>query len=482
MSDVLRYIPSPTGLEFHQDHNHYFRFVKGPVGSGKTSMAIMETWFASIRQAPDKSGRRKTRWLVVRKTYPELKSTVIKSFQSWLGSMLTVVYDIPIRGKIEQTLPDGTILDVEYVFIALDDEKAVAKLRSLEVTAAYISEASEIDYPVVEMIRTRIGRYPAVREDEHGKRIDGPTWRGIIAESNPPPLRSWIYNMFEVTRPANWKIYHQPAGLLYDAESDTYAPNPTAENIKYLEGGYQYYFDQVAGGRTEFIRVYVLGEYGMSFDGKPVWPMFTSSTHVHTSRIMPLPNVQVVVGMDYGLMPAAVFSQMGPMGQVSVMDALAPQDLTLEEFIVEHMLPLIQERYAQNRILIIGDPAGAARSALARANSFEVLRSFGLPVRPAVSNDPQLRNDAVAYFLNRPGGFIADPHCVDLIEAMAGGYRFKKRNSSDLDAGYKDKPEKNRHSHISDALAYQCLYFRTPALSAGSGQRTIAPPKKFLWA
>jgi hypothetical protein len=255
-----------------------------------------------------------------------------------------------------------------------------------------------------------------------------------------------------------------------------------AENIKYLEGGFQYYFDQVAGARQEFIRVYVLGQYGMSFDGKPVWPMFVSTTHVHTERLQPLPNVQVAIGMDYGLMPAATFTQMGPMGQIMVLDELTPQDLTLEEFIVDHMLPLIQARYAQNRLLVIGDPAGVQRSALARANSFEVLRSFGLPVRPAVSNDPKLRNDAVAYFLNRPGGMLIDPHCVDIVEAMAGGYRFKKRNSSDLDAGYKDRPEKNKHSHIADSLAYVSLYHRTPALGSGTGQRVLTPAKKFLWA
>lgn len=475
--EQINYTPSNTGILFHQDTESDFKFVMGPVGGGKTSMAIMETFFTSLRQAPDNQGRRRTRWVVIRNTFPELKSTVIKTFEAWLGGMTKVVYDTPIRANIRQPLPDNTVLEIEYIFLALDDEAAVKKLRSLEVTAALISEASEISEGVVEMLESRIGRYPAV--DAAGG-CDGATWSGILAESNPPSLRSWIYRVFEIERPKGYRMFKQPPALLFDPEApegEQYTPNPDAENIEYLAAGYDYYLKQLRRARPEFISVYILGQYGTSFDGKPVWPTFSQAKHVAVHPLQAHGFSPLVIGMDFGLMPSAIFTQLDPMGQMAVLAELSPQDITLEEFIAEHMLPLLQSRFFGQRPIVIGDPTGGSRSALAQMNSFQTLQQFGLVARPAPTNDPDMRIAAVNYFLQRDGGFIVDARCTTIIEAMLGGYRFKKRNPSDMDTTYKDRPEKNKFSHPSDALQYAALFHQFGARKGPQGQR-VRPPAK----
>jgi hypothetical protein len=440
-------------------------------------MAIMETFFTSLRQTPDALGRRRSRWVVIRNTFPELKSTVIKTFEAWLGDMTKVVYDTPIRAAVRQPLADGTSLEIEYIFLALDDASTAKKLRSLEVTGALISEASEISEDIVEMLESRIGRYPKV---DAAIGCEGATWSGVLAESNPPSLRSWIYRVFEVERPAGYRMFKQPAALLYDAEApegEQYSPNPDAENIQYLAAGYDYYTKQLRRARPEFINVYLMGQYGTSFDGKPVWPTFSQSRHVANHSLDSHGFSPLIIGMDFGLMPSAIFTQLDPMGQMAVLAELAPQDITLEEFIAEHLLPVLQSRFAGQRPIVIGDPTGGSRSALAQMNSFQTLQQFGIVARPAPTNDPDMRIAAVNYFLQRAGGFIVDPSCTTIIEAMLGGYRFKKRNPSDMDTTYKDRPEKNKFSHPADALQYAALFHQFGARKGPQGQR-VRPPAR----
>ena len=483
MSDVINYEPSPTGLSFHQDTDSFVRLILGPVGGGKTTMCCLEMFFAALRQEPDENGVRKMRWLVIRQSYPELKSTVIQTFEAWFGDMCRTVYDVPIRSNIKRPLPDGTTLDLQVWFIAMEDASSMKKLRSLEVTGAYISEASELSESVLMMLRTRVGRYPKKNEATGY----GPTWRGIIMESNPPPVKSWMYRLFETDRPERHRLYKQPPALLYDAEEseaagkDIYHPNPDAENVKYLDGGYDYYYRQIDGATREFVNVYVLGQYGTSFDGKPVFPQFSPHLHVARDPLEVVRSSPVIAGMDFGLQPAVVFTQMTPSGEVHVVDELAPQDVILDEMLEEHILPKVQAKFFGMSLMVIGDPAGLSRSAQSKLSSFETLRTYGIAARPAPTNDIQPRVEAVAHFLKRTSGLLINPSCEDLITAMSGGYRYAKRRSTSFESEYHDRPEKNKHSHIVDALQYAMLYHRFGNGSAGAKRK--APPRKgFLYA
>lgn len=482
MSEALNYEPSKTAMIMHADTTSEFKFVMGPVGGGKTSLAIMDVFFTALRQEPDWNGRRRTRWIVIRSTYPELKSTVIKTFEYWLGGMTRVVYDTPIRAQIVQPLADGTTLEVEFLFLALDDDKAVAKLRSLEATGALISEMSEMPQRVVEMLTTRIGRYPAV---DRRRNFAGPTWKGIIAESNPPSVRSWIYKLFEIKRPEGYRLFRQPPALLYDPSGNNgegeYLPNPEAENVMNLGAGYDYYFDQLKMATEEFIKVYILGEYGVSFEGRPVFPRFSQSTHVTRGPIAVANGPPIIVGMDFGLQPAAVFTQLQG-GTLCLLRELSPTDITLEDFILGHVIPTIQQNYRGHAVQIVGDPAGNQRSALATMNSFQMLRSFGLAAVPAISNDIALRLSSVEYFLARTGAFAVDPSCAAVIEALSGGYRYKKRNASDIDSDWKDTPEKNKHSHILDGCQYAALTHWKGSAIAHKVKRNLPPRRKFQYA
>lgn len=62
--------------------------IRGPIGSGKSVGCVLEMFRVAQQQEPNAQGVRKTRWACVRNTYPELKGTVIKTFQTWIPEQI----------------------------------------------------------------------------------------------------------------------------------------------------------------------------------------------------------------------------------------------------------------------------------------------------------------------------------------------------------------------------------------------------------
>ena len=63
--------------------NTFFRGIRGPVGSGKSVACSIEIFRRALLQEPDKSGKRKSRWAIIRNTNPQLRTTTIKTWLDW---------------------------------------------------------------------------------------------------------------------------------------------------------------------------------------------------------------------------------------------------------------------------------------------------------------------------------------------------------------------------------------------------------------
>lgn len=457
------YSPSPTGALFHAD-NSLVRCLLGNFGSGKSVTCVIELLRRGMEQAPDPRGVRNTRWAVIRSTYAELKTTTIETFMAWMEPYGKITYDSPIRWQSDTTrrMPDGTVLDMEVLFFPLDSPKDVRRLLSLELTGAWMNEARELPGNVISPLIGRLRGWPRREMDETGKVIfAGATWTGIIMDSNPPGERSWMYEKFEVERPRNWKMFKQP-GALIALPDGTYIPNPKAENIKNLEGGYEYYFRQLAGAKQDYIDVHILGKYGTSYAGKPVFRAYDEKIHLSATDLLPDSRTPIVVGMDFGLTPAALFTQMDRHGRVLILGELTPEDVLFEEFIDEHFIPYVNANFANHPIQVVGDPAGISRSALSQRTAFQMLKERGIAARPAPANDLGSRIDAVTHYLTRNNGFLVAPRCQTFREGMRGGYHYEMAQGSR--EVYKEIPVKNFVSHICDAGQYACLHYYRDAL------------------
>ena len=459
--EVQYYPPGPACESFHLDGS-FVRGLMGPVGSGKSTACCYEILVRGVQQQPGPDKIRRSRWAALRNTYPELKSTTIKTWMDWMKDIAVMKWDTPITSTIAiDNIGDGTGVEIEVLFIAIDRPEDVNKLRSLELTGAWINEASEMDKSVLDMCTQRIGRYPS-------KRVGGPSWTGVIMDTNPPDDDSWWYKLAEEDRPKGYKFFRQPGGLMQDLDekSDThmeYIPNPRAENIQNHSLGYQYYLNQVAGKTEDWIKVFLLGDYGTTMDGKPVYPEWNDKDHFSSNSLMPVDGMPVILSFDFGLTPACVFLQMSPKGQLLILDELVSEDMGIRQFYSEVVRPFILQKYSRHRIEAVGDPAGNIRAQTDEKTCMQELLSMGLICEPAPTNEFLARRESVAFFLQRLSssgpGFILGPDCKMLRKGFNGGYRYERIRASGT-TKFKDRPVKDKFSHVHDALQYGCLHMR----------------------
>lgn len=461
--EVTTYSASLTCTRFHLDDSP-IRGLMGPLGSGKSVACCMEIMQRAVRQPVDSTGKRRVRALVVRNTYRELLDTTVKTWFDWFPpeKMGGQWKRQAMTHEVRLLLADGTQLELDVIFRALDRPQDVRKLLSLEITFAWINEARELPLAVLRMLRRRCGRFPSFgdkklqalakkHEDEGVPQHMQGYWRGVIMDTNPPDEDHWWYNTFEVERPASWRLFRQPGGR-----------SPQAENIENLVPGY---YSDTGGHSAEWIRVYLDGEYGFVLDGKPVWAEYTDSLHC-TDWADTLPNTEILVGLDFGLTPAAVFVQRDPRGRWRVIDELVATDMGVSRF-ADVLSTKIQSEYRDHQFRFYGDPAGEQRAQTDERTPFQILQAKGIMAHPARTNDFTLRREAVAVPLQqlidgRPALTI-HPRCKTLRKGVAGKYHYRRVQIIGSDR-FHDKPDKGTYSHVCDALQYAML-------SAGSDPR-----------
>lgn len=444
----INYAVSPTFSQVHRDTSRYI-FIMGPVGSGKTSGCIWHLFMNACKQIPDENGVRRSRYAVIRAHYPELKSTTIKSWIGWFKDKIKITYDIPIKAEIKYGLSDGTSINMEVLFLAVDSELNVEKLRSLEVTGCHINEAGEIDQGIFQMMKTRMNRFPAKKD---GGAVDP----FIILDYNAVSTDNWLYKLAEETKPEGHSFYRQPPAVLF--VNNKYVVNPEAENLMHLSE--TYYTDMCLGNDSDFIYVNVMNNYGETRSGKPVYKDYEDTIHCSKQDLQPAKGIQLVIGMDQGLRPAAVFTQQLPDGTVQVLDEIVTEDCSLQEFCNDMLIPLLNNKYKdfKKNYYVVCDPATTQRSMNDSKAGTEVLRELGIKYRTAKTNAFMARKEAVVYFLRLQNKFKLSPSCTYLRKGFINEYHFDEIRHSQSDM-FKDRPTKNIYSNPHDALQYACLEF-----------------------
>ena len=438
----------PVIKAFMEDNESFVRCIIGPFGSGKTSAAVVEVLRRAMLQAPGPDGIRHTRWAFVRNTFAELKSTTLKSWEMWcprnFGKL--TIGGSPITHRIQ-----APGLDMEVLFVPLDNDADVRKLLSMELTGAVIDEAREVPMSVLDALTGRVNRYPA-------KPDGGCTWNGILLVSNPGDTENWIYKTFYPTGldekgnpkvvPEKWKIYRQPS-----------ARSPEVENLENLNDGY---YDNMIGGKDpEWLKVYIDGEFGFLIEGKPVYPSFRDSVHVPQARIAPLKGIGLTLGADWGLTPAAAICQQWPNGRIVCLDEYVCTSTGIKRFALE-LAAYMKANYAEFDVtMALGDPAGMARGQDEERTCFDIMNVHTpWKWRPAPTNDPTMRIEAVDSALSRmvdgQAGFQLNPGCGTLRKGFAGGYHFAKVQTGG-GMTFSEAPRKNQYSHPHDALQYAML-------------------------
>lgn len=489
MARQFKYVPDGKVLnEFFWDRSPV-SIIQGPIGSGTSTACCFRILRTAMEQAPDQLGYRRTRWLVVRNTYNDLKQTTLRTWKYWFeqiakGSMGEVKMTNPPTHDISIRLSDNSMVEMEVIFLALDQDDDVRKLLSLEVTGIWFNELQFIEKAIFDSAHSRAmqGRYPP-------KLDGGPTWKGVFGDMNAPQEGHWVPYMrgdvplpddwdddlrFAHKKPHDWKFFVQPPGLIEvmkDGKVVGYEDNPDAENLKWLDTPYS---DLVGGKTKAWIDTFVMNRVGFYQAGKPVFPAFRPEIHVAKEPLQYVEGAPLIVGVDFARNPAAVMGQV-IRGRVFLLDEYGMDNVSANTF-----APMLKQRIqskfpgAQEAgIQMWGDPTGDSMGQGTDLTPYMIFRSHGLNVNAAPGNNSiSVRIEAVDSLLGKmidgSPAFLMSPKMITLKAGMAGGYHYARVQGK---SRYHDLPNKDRYADFADALQYFCL-------GAGFGFAALNPSGK----
>jgi hypothetical protein len=442
---TLDYTPPESVRGFLSDEN-FISLIVGPVGSTKTTAGIMKIAYHASRMAPCADGIRRSRAIWVRNTREQLRDTSIPDVLRWFPEGRAGVY---LKTEYKFTLRYSDV-ECEILFRGLDDSDDVRRLLSLQASFGILDEFREINPDIFNALQGRLGRYPSKLDNSVGCVTDlGRPNAHLWGMTNPPDMDTF-WEQYLTNPPDNAACFFQPSGLSPEADWTTFLP----------EG----YYENLAEGKSEdWVDVYINAKFGKSLAGQPVFPAFKTDFHVSKSPLNFLKTSErpLIIGMDFGLNPSVTINQIDVQGRLLTFAALTSDGMGTLRFVQTVLKPTLANKFPGASHIIIGDPAGQQRAQTDERSVFDILKQEGFRVIPARTNNIVARIAAVDGFLSRQvdgaAAHLIDPSAKLLINALRGGYRYKKKKSGE----FEDTPEKNSFSHIADAHQYACLHADT---------------------
>lgn len=452
--------------------DEFVNLICGPYGSTKTTASIIKIVREAARVHPCSDKIRRSRVAVVRNTRQMLLDTTIPDFLKWFPDGEAGYYE-KTQAKFTIVLDD---VHCEVLFRGLDDGNDVRRLLSLQLSFAMMDEFREINSDVFNALTGRVGRYPDRTMNGVGCADDtGKFLKKLWGASNPPDSDTF-WETYLSTPPANTHVTLQPSGLA-----------PEADWLHCLDS--DYYTNLVEGKTEEWIDVYVHAKFGRSLAGRPVFRAFDPKTHLSTTPLTPLPSSSLVIGVDAGLNPTAIITQLTYDGRVLVLDAITghADGMGALRFARERLKPLLATKYPKHSSLLVIDPAAFQRAQTDERTVADIFKHEGFKVVPARTNTPSARIATVDSYLTRTvegkPAFLVDcgANTKEFLVAIRSKYRYK----TNLKGETADSPEKSHPwSDYGDALGYACLQ-HDGGKSVGGVTRTEArkiKPAPFRWS
>lgn len=403
--------------------NAFARVAKGPVGSGKSSACVMEIVKRASQQEPGADGVRRTRFAVIRNTYRELRDTTRRTFEQWVPQMAGKWREADFAFDLRAPLDDGTRVECEVLFRSLNRPEDVKKLLSLELTGAYVNEVKEIPKRVIDVLETRIGRYPSAAQG-------GPTWFGWWGDTNPWHVGHWGQKLFKEP-PPGYELYAQPGGRAANAENTEHLP--------------QGYYTRLCHGKdAEWIRVFIDGEDAASDVGS----IYGNLLEKYKFEDFKHPRDGVFASYDLGFTDATAiwFWRINASGGLDFIDHHEAHGQPLSHYFDE-----VEKRGYEVKMHWL--PHDAAAHTLATGSSvedqFRSRYAGRVQIGPALSLLDGIQ--AARWLLEQPCRFTSK--CADGVEALRS-YHYEWDEDTKT---YSRKPEHDWSSHTADAFRYAAI-------------------------
>lgn len=389
---------------------------KGPAGCAKTSTIAAAGLLRAIYQPGSKG-------LVGRRDYNDLAETTHLRFVEMVdrlpqGILLDRDKSPPEKWWIRSAAtkhPDGSITEGEpsqITFMGLSDS-----LGGIELNWAVVDEADQCEETrireVTSRFRNRGGNY------------------SLMLAFNPPDKNHWLYTACtgrngeeeEVSKP--WLSLYEPL------------PDENTSNLPE-----NYYQDLTARLTPDQARRLVLGEWGGTFEGQPVYREFSPAIHVKRGLTFD-PSLPLLRGWDFGYVrPYCCWAQLSRKGHLRILHEKLGHNVHVRAF-AQLVKAETSTRFPEaQKILDFGDPA--VKQQKDTGQSLADLYKEGIQMRYRPSKIKEGK-DLIHLHLNKliegEAAFQFDADKVPtLITALRGGYRMKPNGLEPLKDGFYDHP------------------------------------------
>lgn len=421
----------------------------GPGGSGKTIASGKKALIEAQRIYPGADGVRRYVLGTWRQKYVNIWKATIPSWwklfpRDMVGSKWTGASPREAEHVLRFEDDFGPIV-LTNRFRAFGETADPDDILGNEFTDCYLNEWPTLPENLFSALIDRVGREPPREVIRRAGRFFG--------DGNAPDVLSYLFRDFYETPKEGHILHRQPSGL-----------SPDAENIEAMGRGYYENSAMMNSHRPWWIKRMIHAQPGFTRANDPVYPAWDDDRSMSPTTLLPYKALPIIVGIDGGLTPAAVYTQETSEGQARVLAEIALERGGAYELSVA-MLQLEETRFAGCEFADTCDPAMGAGEDTADKSMRQKLSGYlGRKVELAPTNDPEMRWEAVRAKLRHSvegglPGLIMDPSCKGLRRGFNQTYAFRNV------AGTNDRGsvEKTFDSHAHDGLQYAALKWGTSA-------------------
>lgn len=416
----LDFVPNPVQKQFIESRADADLFT-ARMGEGK-STALCWAAFYHTRHNPG------AHWAIIRDTWENLRATTLKEFTTWFPPGIAGTWN---EGRKTFTWASG-LAEGEVEFLGLDDPADGGKLQSRFLAGFGVDEPAPalqsggVPQEIFDIAMTRL-------------RQKGMHWYSAKLATNNPDETHWTYLRF---------VDPGEEGFL------TWS-SPMPENVRNLPLEYYERLRKHLGHRQDFIDRFVEGKFGLMKEGLAVTPEWNDALHLATG-LVPIRGGGLTLCWDFGLTPCCLITQVTPMRDWLIFEAIQGDDIGVEELITQEVRPTLQTRYKGLPIEHTGDPAGKEREQTSSKRSavLTVRKELGGTWRSGPVKFIE-RREPLRALLNRHrqgrGIIRVDRHRAKILwQALRGGWHYHVSRTGVPGT----EPVKDKFSHSGDAAGY----------------------------
>ena len=457
MSEVLSYVPLPKNREFHLSKAD-FKLLNGAYGCGKTTAMLWGIIDVSMKYPGIKS-------YVCRKFNEDVISTTRKIFYRECPADLI---DFTEGGGKVCYLVNGSSIEFGGLYT-----RQKQRLKIPVTSVIGVDELAEIDEEdFTDLIGRRRGDFTA---KEHEEGIKYPLL--FMAASNPPNYDHWMYKKWVTEKNSNYALFE---ASMYD--------NP------YLSPDYVKTCEQEYGKYESLFRRYVLGRWGASLYGTPVYKGFKREitdeetglrVGFHVRNLKYIPDKPLLVGIDFGFVrPCASICQFDARDRFMVLETIIGDRIKLRPF-AEELLKHINETYKDAKKLeLYCDIEGSYNTANSDMTETQILESvFGKERTPRymktnVLHGVDLLQQRIDKNVDGLPALMVHKENMLAIEMFETGYVYEKDAKG---KGHKEEPAKDGFwDNVADSIRYIINFFYKVKDADGDRERIRCPEPSFI--